>query len=54
MGFLTHGFPVAFLRPGGTVNCIFPTPLELYTVFVDLKNLTKNPSQKSEQNLNKI
>ena len=49
VGSSIHGFPVAFLRPGGTVQLYFSVPAELYTVFSDLNNLGKNPSQKSDQ-----
>ena len=29
MGFLTHGFPVVFLRPGGAVKLYAYVPVEL-------------------------
>ena len=49
MGFLVHGFPIAFLRPGGTVELYSSAPVELHTVFFHVKNLAKNTGQKSGQ-----
>ena len=47
MGFLIHGFPVGFLRPGGKVKLYFSVPVELYTELSNPPNLTKNPGQQS-------
>ena len=38
-------FSYSFPRPGGTVKLCLSVPVELYTVFSDLKNLAKNPGQ---------
>ena len=48
MGFAIHGFRIAFLRPGGTVKLYVSGPVELNTVFSDLKNLAKNLVAKIE------
>ena len=53
MGVLMHGFSVAFLHPVRAVKLYFSVPVELYNVLSDLKNLAKNPGQKSGQTSSK-
>ena len=53
MDFLIHGFPGAFLRPGGTVKLYFSVPVELHTVFSNLKHLAKTLEKNLAKNLTK-
>ena len=45
MEFLIHGFPVAFVGPGVTLQVFFSVPVELHTVVSDLKHLAMKPCQ---------
>ena len=49
MGFAIYGFPVVFLRPGGTVKLKSPVPVELLTVFSHPQNPGQHPGKKSDQ-----